>query len=72
MKDGKDLSFYNKNKTIFNTYNKMFERFGRDNEGASSSKGSSQEGTDTLQSEKDTLLETDTLRPIDTASNLAK
>jgi hypothetical protein len=50
----------------------MFERFGRDNEGASSSKGSSQEGIDTLQSEKDTLLETDTLRPIDTASNLVK
>ena len=72
MKDGKDLSFYNKNKTIFNTYNKMFERFGRDNEGVSSGKGSGQDGKDTLQSEKDTLLETDTLRPIDTASNLVK
>ncbi|PWA06836.1 glycosyltransferase family 117 protein [Flavobacterium psychrotolerans] len=30
MKDRGDLDFYNKNKTIFNTYNKMFERFGRD------------------------------------------
>lgn len=32
MKDRGDLEFYNKNKPIFNSYNKMFERFGRDNE----------------------------------------
>jgi hypothetical protein len=33
MKDNGDLDFYNKNALIFNNYNKMFERFGRDNEG---------------------------------------
>jgi hypothetical protein len=32
MKDRGDLEFYNKNKSVFNSYNKMFERFGRDNE----------------------------------------
>jgi hypothetical protein len=32
MKDRGDMDFYNKNKLIFNSYNKMFERFGRDNE----------------------------------------
>ena len=32
MKDRGDIEFYNKNKSIFNSYNKMFERFGRDNE----------------------------------------
>lgn len=32
MKDRGDLAFYTKNRPIFNTYNKMFERFGRDNE----------------------------------------
>lgn len=32
MKDRGDLEFYNKNKPVFNSYNKMFERFGRDNE----------------------------------------
>ncbi len=32
MKDRGDLEFYNKNKPIFNSYNRMFERFGRDNE----------------------------------------
>lgn len=32
MKDRGDIEFYNKNKAIFNSYNKMFERFGRDNE----------------------------------------
>jgi hypothetical protein len=32
MKDRGDMEFYNKNKPIFNSYNKMFERFGRDNE----------------------------------------
>ena len=32
MKDRGDLEYYNKNKPIFNSYNKMFERFGRDNE----------------------------------------
>jgi len=32
MKDRGDMDFYNKNKPIFNSYNKMFQRFGRDNE----------------------------------------
>lgn len=32
MKDRGDEEFYNKNKPIFNNYNKMFERFGRKNE----------------------------------------
>ena len=32
MKDRGDIEFYNKNKPVFNSYNKMFERFGRDNE----------------------------------------
>ena len=32
MKDRGDAEYYAKNKTIFNSYNKMFERFGRDNE----------------------------------------
>ena len=32
MKKSKDVSFYNENKKVFNMYNKMFERFGRDNE----------------------------------------
>lgn len=32
MKERGDLEFYNKNRPIFNTYNLMFERFGRDNE----------------------------------------
>ena len=32
MKDRGDTEFYNKNRLIFNSYNKMFERFGRDNE----------------------------------------
>jgi len=32
MKDRGDLEYYNKNKSTFNSYNKMFERFGRDNE----------------------------------------
>ncbi len=32
MKDRGDMEFYNKNKPIFNSYNGMFERFGRDNE----------------------------------------
>jgi len=32
MKDCGDLEFYNKNKEQFNSYNKVFEYFGRDNE----------------------------------------
>ena len=32
MKENDDLNFYNKNRIIFNTYIKMFERFGRDRE----------------------------------------
>jgi hypothetical protein len=32
MKESGDSTFYNKNKIIFNTYIKMFERFGRDKE----------------------------------------
>ena len=32
MKDRGDIEYYNKNKPIFNTYNEMFRRFGRDNE----------------------------------------
>jgi len=32
MKDRSDIDFYNKNKLIFNAYNQMFKRFGRDNE----------------------------------------
>jgi hypothetical protein len=32
MKERGDLEYYNKNKTIFNKYNKMFERFHRENE----------------------------------------
>ena len=32
MKNSEDVSFYNENKKVFNMYNKMFERFGRDNE----------------------------------------
>lgn len=32
MKARGDMEYYNKNRPIFNTYNKMFERFGRDNE----------------------------------------
>lgn len=32
MKENGDLAFYNKNRMIFNTYIKMFERFGREKE----------------------------------------
>lgn len=32
MKENGDLDFYNKNRIIFNTYIKMFDRFGRDKE----------------------------------------
>jgi hypothetical protein len=32
MKDRGDLAFYNQNKPIFNKYNHMFKRFGRDDE----------------------------------------
>lgn len=32
MKENGDLNFYNKNRITFNTYIKMFERFGRDRE----------------------------------------
>jgi hypothetical protein len=32
MKDRGDVEFYNKNKSTFNSYNKIFERFGRDSE----------------------------------------
>ncbi|MFV8352853.1 DUF2723 domain-containing protein [Flavobacterium sp. XS2P14] len=32
MKENGNLNFYNKNRIIFNTYIKMFERFGRDRE----------------------------------------
>jgi Protein of unknown function (DUF2723) len=32
MKDRGDIDFYTKNKAIFNSYNKMFDRFGRDKE----------------------------------------
>ena len=32
MKDNGDTGFYNTSKITFNSYNKMFERFGRDNE----------------------------------------
>ncbi|MFV5691654.1 DUF2723 domain-containing protein [Flavobacterium sp. LT1R49] len=32
MKESGDAAFYNKNKVIFNTYIKMFERFGREKE----------------------------------------
>jgi hypothetical protein len=32
MKDQKDIEYYNKNKTIFNSYNKRFERFQREME----------------------------------------
>jgi hypothetical protein len=32
MKENGDIEFYNKNKIAFNTYIKMFERFGRDKE----------------------------------------
>lgn len=32
MKERGDMEFYNKHKTIFNSFNKMFERFGRDME----------------------------------------
>jgi hypothetical protein len=30
MKENGDLNFYAKNKTVFNTYIEMFERFGRE------------------------------------------
>ena len=32
MKDRGDIDFYNKNKPVFNSFNQMFSRFGRDNE----------------------------------------
>jgi hypothetical protein len=32
MKENGDLNFYAKNKTVFNTYIEMFERFGREKE----------------------------------------
>jgi hypothetical protein len=32
MKDRGDTEYYNKSKTVFNQYNKVYERFGRDNE----------------------------------------
>jgi hypothetical protein len=32
MKDRGDIEFYNKNKSQFNAYNKLFQHFGRDNE----------------------------------------
>ncbi|MDI5948812.1 glycosyltransferase family 117 protein [Flavobacterium yafengii] len=32
MKENDDLDFYNKNRTVFNTYIKMFDRFGREKE----------------------------------------
>lgn len=32
MKDRGDIDYYNQNKKVFNSYNEMFHRFGRDNE----------------------------------------
>jgi hypothetical protein len=32
MKESGDMNFYNKNRITFNTYVKMFERFGREKE----------------------------------------
>jgi hypothetical protein len=32
MNDNKDITFYHKNKAIFNSLNKRFERFGREME----------------------------------------
>ena len=32
MRDRGDIEYYNKNKPVFNSYNKIFERFGRDDE----------------------------------------
>ena len=32
MKDGGDTAYYEKHRALFNTYNKRFKRFGRDNE----------------------------------------
>lgn len=32
MKDRGDIEYYNQNKKVFNSYNQMFHRFGRDNE----------------------------------------
>lgn len=32
MKDRGDMEYYNKNKPVFNSYNKIFHRFGRDDE----------------------------------------
>ncbi len=32
MKDRGDMDYYNQNKKVFNSYNEMFHRFGRDNE----------------------------------------
>jgi hypothetical protein len=32
MKESGDTAFYNQNRTAFNTYIKMFERFGREKE----------------------------------------
>lgn len=65
MKDEGDIEFYNKNSVIFNTYNKMFERFGRDNEGINLKNINSSIETDTLQ-------ETDSLSTSDTSNDVKK
>jgi hypothetical protein len=55
MKDHGDFDFYKKNAVIFNNYNKMFERFGRDTEGMNN-KG--------LSDDKDTIQESDSTENI--------
>ena len=53
MKDRGDMEFYNKNKPIFNSYNKMFDRFGRDMEtGLTKEIDSTSSGIDSLNADE--------------------
>jgi hypothetical protein len=60
MKEQGDMQFYKKNALIFNSYNQMFERFGRENEGLKKQESNSFTEKDSLE-EIDTLISPDSI-----------
>ena len=60
MKEQGDMQFYKKNAVIFNSYNQMFERFGRENEGLKKQESNSFTEKDSLE-EIDTLISPDSI-----------
>ncbi len=61
MKEQGDMQFYKKNAVIFNSYNQMFERFGRENEGLKKDESNSFTEKDSLE-EIDTLISPDSIK----------